>query len=37
MFAVYKLKGEQDEKYEAWDNETCTPADYSMLVRLSKD
>jgi hypothetical protein len=37
MFTVYKLKGKQDEDFEKWDNQTCTPADYTMLVRLDQD
>jgi hypothetical protein len=34
MLSVYRLKDRQDEDYEKWDDQTCTPADYTMLVRL---
>jgi len=37
MFTVYRLKDKQDDDYENWDDSTCTPADYTMLVGLHKD
>ena len=37
MFTAYRLKDRQDEDFENWDNKTCTPADYTILVRLHKD
>ena len=37
MLAIYKIIDRQDEEYEDWDNDTCTPADYTLLVRLTSN